>query len=188
MKVMVLIPPSKFAKNVARDLIYGCWCKGKRIAGIQFPPVSQLLVATVLKEAGHTITMLDAANLQMDILSIKKVAKGQDVCIMLTSTMTINEDAEVLVSLKEANPRLITIVYGSHPTFMPQWTVAKEGIDIAVHREPEFLIRDLLSLMEKGREKEAKGITFMEMESLSQIQITLLLRISTNYQFPIGAY
>ncbi|MBU1598729.1 B12-binding domain-containing radical SAM protein [bacterium] len=162
MKVMVLIPPSKFAKNVARDLIYGCWCKGKRIAGIQFPPVSQLLVATVLKEAGHTITMLDATSLQMDILSIKKVAKGQDVCIMLTSTMTINEDAEVLVSLKEANPRLITIVYGSHPTFMPQWTVAKEGIDIAVHREPEFLIRDLLSLMEKGREKEAKGITFME--------------------------
>ncbi|MFH0773965.1 MAG: radical SAM protein, partial [bacterium] len=162
MKVIVLIPPSKFSKNVARDLIYGCWCKGKRIAGIQFPPVSQLLVATVLRDAGHNATLLDAGGLQMNISSIKEATKDHDVCIMLTSTMTVNEDAEVLSELKKENPRLKTVVYGSHPTFMPEHTVVKPGIDIAVRREPEFLIRDLLTLMEKGREKKAKGITFME--------------------------
>ncbi|MGD9581459.1 MAG: B12-binding domain-containing radical SAM protein, partial [Vampirovibrionia bacterium] len=61
MNAVVLIPPSKHAKNVARDLVYGCWCKGKRIAGIQFPPVSQLIVVTALIKYGHKCDLLDAA-------------------------------------------------------------------------------------------------------------------------------
>ncbi|MFH1744085.1 MAG: hypothetical protein ABIH23_34210, partial [bacterium] len=65
MKTLTLIPPSKHAKNVARDLVYGCWCKGKRIAGIQFPPISQLLVTCVVKQEGHEADLLDAAAMRM---------------------------------------------------------------------------------------------------------------------------
>ncbi len=164
MKVLTLIPPSKHSKNVARDLVYGCWCKGKRIAGIQFPPVSQLLVSTVLKENGHDARLLDAAGLQMSLDEIREeVAREKyDVCTMLTSTMTIIEDAEILHALQQVNPGMKTVVTGSQPTFMPQATLSRQGIDFIVFREQEYILRDLLAALERGGDayKEVMGIGY----------------------------
>jgi len=162
MKVMFLIPPSRFVKNVARDLIYGCWCKGKRIGGIQFPPVSQLQVATVLSNAGHDVVLYDAFNMRKHTEDIKRAIRGFDAVVVLTSTSTINEDSEVLLELKLENHHLKTICYGSHPTFMPLQVIQKKGIDIAVRREPEFIIRDLLEAMSRGKDswQGTPGITF----------------------------
>ncbi|MDP2923274.1 MAG: radical SAM protein [Candidatus Omnitrophota bacterium] len=162
MRIMLLIPPSKYAKNVARDLIYGCWCKGKRIAGIQFPPISQLQVVTLLRDEGHDVVLYDAAALHKNVKDIKKEIRAFEAVVVLTSTSTINEDAEILSQLKDANPRLKTICYGSHPTFMPFQTVQKNGIDIAVRREPEFIIRDLINALAEGggRWQETVGISF----------------------------
>lgn len=165
MKIMILIPPSKITKNVVRDLIYGCWCKGKRIAGIQFPPVSQLPVAMVIKEKGHDVVLHDAAIMGQTIENIKdEVARGYDVVITLTSTMTINEDSEIFKELKKVNNNLKVIVYGAHPTFMPLQTLSRESIDIAVQREPELVIRDIIEAFGRGGEswKKVKGIAYRE--------------------------
>ncbi len=166
MKIVTLIPPSKHSKNVARDLVYGCWCKGKRIAGIQFPPVSQCLVATVLKEAGHDSSLLDGAGLQMSIDEIKEDFKREkyDICQMLTSTMTVIEDSEILDELKSVNPGMKTIVTGSQPTFMPQSTLARKGIDFAVQREQEAVLVELVNALEKGdgAYKDVKGIGYTD--------------------------
>lgn len=166
MKTLTLIPPSKHSKNVARDLVYGCWCKGKRIAGIQFPPVSQLLVTTVLKEAGHDARILDAAALQMSMDDIKETIRQEkyDVIQMLTSTMTVVEDAEILDELKQVRPELKTMVTGSQPTFMPQATLARKGIDFIILREQEAICRDLVNALEKGGDeyKKVQGIGFKD--------------------------
>ena len=166
MKTLTLIPPSKHSKNVARDLVYGCWCKGKRIAGIQFPPVSQLLVATVLKEAGHDAELLDAAGMQMSLDEIKDkiVREKYDVVQMLTSTMTVVEDAEILLELKQARPELKTMVTGSQPTFMPQATLARKGIDFIIMREQEAICRDLVDALAKGGDeyKQVLGIGYKD--------------------------
>ncbi|MEW6236827.1 MAG: radical SAM protein [Candidatus Omnitrophota bacterium] len=164
MKVLTLIPPSKHSKNVARDLVYGCWCKGKRIAGIQFPPVSQLLVTTVLRESGHDAHLLDGAGLRYSINEIKTIVDKEqyDVCTMLTSTMTIQEDAEILFDLKQANPKMTSIVMGSQPTFMPQATLARRGIDFIVMKEQEHTLKNLLAALEAGGEafKNVRGIGY----------------------------
>lgn len=162
MKAVVLIPPSKHAKNVARDLVYGCWCKGKRIAGIQFPPVSQLIVVTTLIKYGHECDLLDAAALGLTYEETIEKAKDYNYIIMLTSTMTINEDTQIVNSIKKLKPEIISIFYGAHPTFMPQFTLAKEGVDFIVLREPEFIIRDLLSSLKNNDEsyKSVKGIGY----------------------------
>ncbi len=166
MKTLTLIPPSKHSKNVARDLVYGCWCKGKRIAGIQFPSVSQLLVSTVLKEAGHEAILLDGAALDMSIEDIKQMvaAEKYDVCQMLTSTMTVVEDAEILLDLKKAHPGLKTVVTGSQPTFMPQSTISRDGIDFIVMREQEAIVLDLVNALEKGGDayKDVLGIGYKD--------------------------
>lgn len=168
MKSVLIIPPSKHSKNVARDLVYGCWCKGKRIAGIQFPPVSQLIVVTTLNNAGHNCDLLDAAALGYSIDKLIKATKEYKFLIILTSTMTINEDAELLTQIKKVNPEAISIVYGAHPTFMPKYTLCKPGIDIIVQREPEFIIRDLISCFKTANEsfKSVKGIGFRQGEEI----------------------
>ncbi|MGH9388622.1 MAG: B12-binding domain-containing radical SAM protein, partial [Vicinamibacteria bacterium] len=165
MKVLVLIPPSKFARNVARDLVYGCWCKGKRIAGIQFPPISQLTVVTVLREAGHDAQILDAAALGLSIEAIEeRIAQGYDAALVLTSTLTIGEDAAILARVKRARPGLRTAVWGSQPTFMPGGTLLREGIDFIIQRESEFVIRDLIAALERGdgSHRSVKGIGYMD--------------------------
>lgn len=171
MKILALVPPSKFSRNVARDLIYGCWCKGKRIAGIQFPPLSILSVATVLNRSGHEAALIDAAATDMPLDAVKNMIPRFDAVIVLTSSMTIKEDADILLELKKANSRLRTIVFGSQPTFMPQHTLGREGVDIIVRREPEYILRELMDALEKGDDswKAVRGIGFKDKEGGSHI-------------------
>lgn len=165
MKVMVLIPSSCFSKNVARDLIYGCWCKGKRIGGIKFPPIPQLLVATVLKQFGHDVVLLDAAAKKISFEYLKQeIQKGYRCIIILTSTMTVREDVALLNELKKRNRNLRSIVFGSHPTFMPYASLTYPGIDFIARGESEYIIRDLVNALDIGglSWRAVKGIGYLD--------------------------
>ena len=163
MNVLVLNPPSKVTKNIVRDLIYGCWCKGKRIGGAKTPPLNLLYIATVLKNSNHKVTFIDAVAEQKGLDEIIKIIKNYDIVIVSTSSMSFREDAEVLQDLKNVNPRLKTIIFGSHPTFMPDACFEK-SVDILIRREPEFIIRDVVDAFGKGDNswKKIKGIGFQE--------------------------
>ncbi|MBM3253799.1 MAG: radical SAM protein [Candidatus Omnitrophica bacterium] len=162
MKVLVLNPISRLSKNVVRDVLYGCWCKGKRIGGATVPPFGLLMVATVLKKDGNDVIFLDAQAEQLDVEKIKICAKDFNVVIIATSTMSYREDAEVLSELKTANPNLKTVVFGSHPTFLPHSALSNEGVDIIIRREPEYVIRDLIREIKKGDYfwKQVRGIGY----------------------------
>jgi anaerobic magnesium-protoporphyrin IX monomethyl ester cyclase len=164
MKVLILNPPSKSTKNVLRDLIYGCWCKGKRIGGAKVPPLNLLYIATVLRDNGHEVELLDALAEQRDLDYVSKIAKRYDSIVISTSTMSFDEDSQVLAELKKANKDLDTIIFGSHPTFMPEYALKKGSIDIIVRREPEYVIRDVVNALEKGDDswKKIRGIGYRE--------------------------
>lgn len=162
MKVLVLTPPSPFARNVVRDVLYGCWCKGKRIGGGTVPPYFQILAATVLRQDGHETQFLDAQAEGLDLETVRARAADAGMIVIQTSTMTVNEDAKCLAALKADRPDALTVAFGSHATFMPQHTLAREGIDCAVLREPEFVVRDLARARAKGNGawREVPGIAF----------------------------
>lgn len=162
MKILVLNPCSIVTKNVLRDLVYGCWCQGKRIGGAKIPPTNLLSIATVLEANGYDITLLDALAEQKDIEEVKKIIKDFDVVIISTSTMSFREDATILSELKKENPNLKTIIFGSHPTFMPEDCLKHNGVDIIVQREPEYIIRDIICNFEDSAWKKVKGIGYEE--------------------------
>jgi len=143
MNILVLIPSSKHARNVPRDLVYGCWCKGRRIGGITFPPLPQLSVATVLKQANFSVDLLDASMVDGGMDGVSERIGAYDAVVMLTSTMSVREDALSLKGFKSKNPRLKTVVFGAHPTFMPRQTLSLDGIDIIVLREAEQIVKEL---------------------------------------------
>ena len=146
-RVLVLNPSSRFTRNVVRDVLYGCWCKGKRIGGATVPPFALLQIATILNNHKHRVTFLDAQAEHLPFRAVQDCIHQYDLVITSTSTMSFLEDAEYLAGLKGKNPKLKTIIFGSHPTFMPIYSLNHPGVDIIVRHEPEFIIRDLISSM-----------------------------------------
>lgn len=153
LSVLVLNPMTAQTQNVIRDVLYGCWCAGKRIGGATVPPFSLIQLATLLKREGFDTEFLDAQAEQKDVNAVKEVIDGFDLVVCSTSTMSFQEDADYLLALKQENPKLQTVILGSHPTFMPKYAMAHEGIDFIVKREPEYIIRDLCRTLSGQDEK-----------------------------------
>lgn len=157
MKIAVVEPLLQSTKNVIRDVIYGCWCAGKRIGGATVPPFEQLTVATILKHDGHDVVFVDAQMEQLSFDAIVRRIEGADLVVTSTSVMTMRDDARFVRKLKEHLPSVRALAYGSHPTFMPEETL-KKGYDFAVQREPEWVVRDLARCLARGDEEGARRV------------------------------
>ncbi|MDD5194052.1 MAG: radical SAM protein [Candidatus Omnitrophica bacterium] len=163
MKILVLNPSTIFTKNVVRDVLYGCWCGGKRIGGGTVPPFALLGVATLLKKDGNQVEFIDAQAEQIALERIYPRIIDKEMIVISTSTMTFEEDASLLEALKQRKPSILTIAFGSHPTFLPQATLARPGVDVAVQREPEYIIRDIARCLREGKRwQNTAGIAFKE--------------------------
>ena len=143
--ILFLKPPSNTkAKNVVRDFVYGCWCNGRRIGGMQMPPLNELYAVTYLRRAGLNAFFLDA---QSEPNYYEKLLKNgyEGVCAVaiMSSTQSFNDDVKIFERIKELNKEIRTIVFGSHPTFMPNYCLQKEAIDYIVMREPEETLLNL---------------------------------------------
>jgi anaerobic magnesium-protoporphyrin IX monomethyl ester cyclase len=168
MKAALIVPYTEKTGNVARDLVYGCWCKGGRIGGTSFPPMPLLQCAGVLQKAGHRTVLIDAQAEGLSLSQVQQRISDCGVAVMLTSTTTLNDDCEYLRALKAANNGLKTIVYGGHVTAEPESTLTdprrKGSIDIIVRREAEWAIRDTVSALDLGNEswKSVNGLAFLD--------------------------
>ncbi|MHB1418865.1 MAG: B12-binding domain-containing radical SAM protein [Bacillota bacterium] len=162
MRILFLNPPSLSEENVVRDSIYGCWCKGKRIGGAMTPPYPQLELATLMKNEGYIGEIIDALAEDITFDQIKSKVSSFDVLVLLTSVMTFGEDAVILKEIKKANPGILSIVYGSLPTFMPEFCLKAEAVDIGIRREAEYVLRDFLRAYGSGGQdwKNVKGIIY----------------------------
>lgn len=153
MKILTIVPQSEKAKTVQRDVLYGAWCKGNRIGGGSLPPLSLLHVSSVLKNDGHDVQLVDMMEQKLGLAEIQDTVKMSDMVIVLTSTMSFLEDSAFLKKLKAIKGDLRTVIFGSHPTFMPEDCLSTSSIDFVVKREPEFIIRDLARSLRDGPSK-----------------------------------
>ncbi|MDD5556341.1 MAG: radical SAM protein [bacterium] len=164
----MLIPASAYADNVVRDVLYGCWCKGRRIGGGAVPPLNALTIATILKCDGVEVSLVDALEQRLPFEAVARGIRDFDVVLVLSSSMTVDEDADTVRRLKGIHPGLRAVFYGSHPSFMPRQCLADPSIDIVVRMEPDLIIRDLLRAMGEGGDawKAVRGIGYREGEEV----------------------
>ncbi len=156
MQVLFVRPPNGSAgRNTVRDFVYGCWCNGRRIGGMRMPPLSELYAATSARDAGADATVLDA---QMEPHRHRELAARRfadiDAVVVMSSTQSFRQDVAYLESVKRANPRTRSILFGSHPTFMPEHALRAEGVDYIVLGEPEESLRCLLRALAGGESTE----------------------------------
>ena len=153
LSILVLLPGDGInKKNVIRDLVYGCWCNGRRIGGMQMPPLNNLYVATILKEDGHQVQLIDA---QVDYEAYRerdgKNFSGIDLLVLMSSTNSYKQDLQMAKHVKSKNPLTKVLFFGSHPTFMPEYCLNEEAIDFVVLREPEMTIKKLARRLAAGK-------------------------------------
>lgn len=150
MKILLLNPANPHVPNVIRDFIYGCWCRGKRIGGMQLPPLQLLFVASVLQEAGHAVRLVDAPVDPEGYDAAMARPGGFDVAVLQTSSNSFGDDMASMERLRQANPAMRVIVYGSHPTFNPEQVLGRCDVDAIVRKEAEFAVRDLVAAYGAG--------------------------------------
>ena len=163
MKIIIINPASEFTKNVIRDVVYGCWCKGKRIGGAKIPPFTLMQIATILdKQRNQEVKFIDAAAEGITLSEIKKFINDFDLVVMSTSTMSFTEDASYLFELRKVNKNLKTLLFGSHPVFMPRQCLSHKGVDFIALNDSEFVIRDFVKKYSQNKNwRECKGLGYV---------------------------
>lgn len=166
MNVVFLKPPliGSGKNNIVRDFVYGCWCNGKRIGGMQMPPLTELYCATHVKNSGFNVKILDALVQQDEWLEIEADGFSScDIVIIMSSTQSFAHDCRVVEQMKEKNPKITAILFGSHPTFMPDACLGNLAIDYIVLREAEESLRQLcLAVLNKSQVSEVLGIAYRD--------------------------
>jgi len=162
MNVLILNPGSELTKNIVRDVLYGCWCKGKMIGGATVPPTPMLLIASVLDKINElSVEFIDAASEPIVMDEFKRTIKAMDIVVISTAAMTFSEDMNLLKSLKKLNPVLKTVVFGMQSTFLPEETLKRDEVDFIIIREPEQIIYNLMiALLNDYALEDVKGIGF----------------------------
>lgn len=155
-KVLLLRPPSETTgKNIVRDFLYGCWCNGRRIGGMQMPPLTELMVATHARQDGVEAVFLDS-QLEPERFLALQARDFEEVAVvaMMSSTQSFKADVAALKHIRTRNTDIKTILYGSHPTFMPEFCLEEQAVDFIVIGEPEDGVRELVGAIVKGDSTE----------------------------------
>lgn len=128
------------------------------------PPLGLLYVASAIKQEGHhEVRVLDATlpGLGQDRLEAYFKEMGFEVLGVTVTSFTLLDALEVIHRFKKVNPRGKVIAGGPHVAIYPRETVGLGVVDVAVKREGEPVINDILDrLTEPATLREVKGICF----------------------------
>lgn len=150
-RILLLLPPSVDGRPIARDLLYGCWCSGSRAGGVTYPPVPEVLLATILSRAGHTVEVADANVAPAAWPKILARAKEFDLAVSQSSWFTLEDDARALDLLRKGNPSLRTALFGAAATFSVETALESGRIDHVIPGDPEIPLLGLADGLSEGR-------------------------------------
>jgi radical SAM superfamily enzyme YgiQ (UPF0313 family) len=119
---------------------------------MQMPPLNELYCATHVRNAGLDVMFIDAQYEaeRFNALEQSRFA-GIRAVVMLSSTQSFRSDVELLIRIKKQNGAMQTVLFGSHPTFMPRYCLNNPAVDFIVLGEPEETMRRLMLELINGR-------------------------------------
>ena len=141
-----------------------------RKAIASFPPLGILYLATVLKERGVEVSVLDQPAKGFTIEETVKWIEKEAPDILGFSTFASSGRTAALISneVKKKNPNIIIVFGNYYATFNSERVLRKyPSVDIIVRGEGENTVIDLVNcLKNKGKLKDVLGITFRNNNSI----------------------
>jgi radical SAM superfamily enzyme YgiQ (UPF0313 family) len=155
-KILFLNPPLSALER------YG----GLAAAGAMEPPHGLTYLASVMRESGWDVSILDAEalNLTTEDTIASILSSTPDVLACTSVTLSIQRTAEVAAAVKAVRPNVVTLIGGIHLTSQPQETMQRfPSFDYGIIGEGEHTLADLIGALSNGSDvSQVKGIIFRE--------------------------
>ncbi|MHA1252542.1 MAG: B12-binding domain-containing radical SAM protein [Candidatus Helarchaeota archaeon] len=171
MKIALINPPDLKIKNAVKDLLYGCWCQGKRIGGSEFPPLNLLFIASLL-EKDYFVKVIIPEAIRLEYNDLIRYISKFDYVIIPTTSFCYEQDINFLGKIKNLNKDIISIIFGQYPTFFPKLSLYSQNVDFGIIGEPEFVIYRLMSVLSRNNLDEIKKIKGICYRENNKIMIT----------------
>lgn len=121
-----------------------------------------LSIASTLDKAGIQVSMMKIeAGFSDDafISLFNEHFVNYDIVGFTIHTVDLPEVKRLSYLVKQHHPHMVTIGGGVHPTLSPEETIALPGLDLICRGEGEYVMLDLCSHLQKGREiNDIKGL------------------------------
>lgn len=157
MKAFFVNPPLPGRGSLVRDLLYGCWCGGRRVANVSFPPVPLALMAAVLGRDGIPAAVLDAPASRLTEEDVAARLAPGDLLFCVSSPLSAALDVPFLGRMKERRA-VLTVLLGAYPTFQPQEALGRPEVDFIVRGEPECAVSELARILAGGGRPSPGGV------------------------------
>ena len=133
------------------------------------PPLGLLYLASVLKSAGHDVTVTDFYAEPYTKRRLKEVLSDAEVVGMTLTSFTLKHSIPLAKSIKALAPGVPLIIGGPHVTLYPEKSLEMTLADISVAGEAEDIIVPIIKAVEEGGPtnpalKKIPGVTFRTKE------------------------
>lgn len=118
------------------------------------PPIGILHLASIAREYGYPVKLIDAHAEGMNISAILKVVEDfqADVVCLTAMTIMIDAAAEIAKAIKEHDASIVTMIGGVHVTAEPVKTLQEYSqFDYGVVGEGEVVLLDFLQSKDKSK-------------------------------------
>ncbi|MDO8282434.1 MAG: radical SAM protein [Thermodesulfovibrionia bacterium] len=164
MNCLILNPPRRDNIVMVKE---GRCMQRKGAWGYIMAPVTMVTIATLLRERGHTVNVMDCPATSDTVHTMLTNVRSFDPHIVFinTSTPTIEDDIYAAACIKEESPNSIaTVLFGIHPSCQYKEILqAENGVDYCIIGEPEFAARDLVEALAGGDKLHSTpGIAFLD--------------------------
>jgi len=179
MKVLCLNPPFKTE--------HGRYSRTSRSpaitkSGTLYFPIWLCYVAGLLEEAGHDLCVLDSCADALDReRTLERVGSFcPDLAVVDTSTPSIYSDVDCAGAIKDLFHDSFVLLMGTHPTALPEETLALDGrIDAVAVGEADFTVRELAERLSHADAHRLANDPDYRTRSLASVQ-GLAFRVDEN--------
>lgn len=140
----------------------------KNSLGLNIPPLNLMYLASSLEEASIPVKIFDDDLYQLGSETITKIVSKIDPKIIgiTATTATIKNSLNYLKIIKKELTNTLTVIGGTHPTFMPNEVLNEEdSLDVVVIGEGEKTLVDIANNYIKNENKDlsnVKGIVYKD--------------------------
>lgn len=139
----------------------------KEAWGYVMPPLTMVTLATMLRDGGWDVQVLDATvSAGGTDESLAEVHRfSPDVVVINTSTPTIEDDLEFTREVKSHfRDQVTTVAHGIHISVLYETVLrAEKGLDYCVIGEPESTVFELVEALDDGRSvKDVRGLACLD--------------------------
>ena len=171
MKICFINPPFKAE--------YGKFSRESRSpsighSGVLYYPLWLIYAAATAEKDGFDISFIDAPAKRLDeaktLERVKNEAPDAALFVLDTSTPSIYSDASFGEILKKKYPKSKIMLFGTHPSAVPDETLnINDSIDIIARHEYDCIVRDTARAIRDGKGLDTVlGITYRENGSVMQ--------------------